>query len=77
MIMVRKLKHGDTLHEMIPESYWIRGEDNMETREYVLSQLRKSTKKKVVAIVSSIGYVGVNVFVHHLVNASGTFGILH
>lgn len=43
----------------------------METREYVLGELISSQQKKVVAIVSSIGYVGVNVAVHHLINASG------
>lgn len=37
----------------------------------VLDELRKSTKKKVVAIMSAIGYIGVDVFVHHLINATG------
>ncbi len=37
----------------------------------VLDQLRRSMKKKVVAIMSSIGYIGVNVFVHHVINATG------
>lgn len=42
----------------------------------MLGELIQSTKSKVVAIVSSIGYVGVNVAVHHLINASGKAGSL-
>lgn len=49
--MVRKLRHGDMLNELIPGSFWIRGEDSVETREFVLNKLRKSDQKKVVAIV--------------------------
>jgi len=71
MIMVQKLQHGDVLHSAIPSSYWIRGEDDMQTREYVLKQLRHSDEKKVVAIVSSIGYLGINVYIHHLINVTG------
>jgi len=71
MILVSKLEHGDRLHALLEDSYWIRGEDTMDTREHVLTQLIHSSKKKVVAVVSSIGFVGVNVAVHHLINACG------
>ena len=37
----------------------------------MLEKLRSATDKKVVALVSSIGFVGVDVFVHHLINAAG------
>lgn len=40
-------------------------------RAEVLEKLRTATSSKVVALVSSIGFVGVDVFVHHLINAAG------
>lgn len=71
LILVKRLAHGDKLKDMIPNAHWIRGEDSSETREKVLQELRQSDQKKVVAIMSSIGFYGLNVFVHHLINASG------
>lgn len=71
LVLVKRLKHGDILKELIPNAHWIRGEDTTETRESVLQQLRVSKEKKVVAIMSSIGFYGLNVYVHHLVNATG------
>eukprot|EP01125_Pyxidicula_operculata_P005423 TRINITY_DN192_c0_g1_i3.p1 TRINITY_DN192_c0_g1~~TRINITY_DN192_c0_g1_i3.p1 ORF type:complete len:511 (+),score=26.55 TRINITY_DN192_c0_g1_i3:157-1533(+) len=72
MVMVNRLAHGDALHQLIPGSYWIAGEDSLETQQFVYSLLRDSpADKKVVAIVSRIGSTGINVFVHHLINASG------
>jgi hypothetical protein len=43
---------------MLPDAYWIQGQDSTETREFVLSQLRENRagRKKVVAIVSAIGW---------------------
>jgi hypothetical protein len=66
-----RLQHGDALHELLPGSYWVRGQDDSATREYVFSQLRQSDKPKVVAICSSIGFVGLNIYCHHLINAAG------
>ncbi|KAF2069811.1 hypothetical protein CYY_008871 [Polysphondylium violaceum] len=71
MILVKRLTHGDILSKMLPNAYWVKGDDNVETREHVIQQLRNSNEKKVVAIFSSIGYVGVDVRIHHLINASG------
>jgi len=71
MILVRRIPHGDNLHVLMPDAHWIRGQDNSDTRNYVLGQLRESKEKKVVAICSSICNVGVNVFIHHLINAAG------
>jgi superfamily II DNA or RNA helicase len=71
LILVRRLSHGDRLKELMPEAHWIRGEDNAETREFVLQQLRQSESPKVVAIMSAIGFYGLNVLCHHLINACG------
>lgn len=58
---------------MIPGSLWIKGEDSPETRNEVFELLRKplGKRKKVVAIMSSIGFYGLDVFVHYLINATG------
>ena len=71
MILVRRIPHGDALSKLIPGCHWIHGQDNEDTRDYVLGQLRKSQHKKVVAICSSICNVGVNVFIHYLFNVAG------
>ncbi len=33
LIIVERLDHGDKLHELLPGSLWIRGEDKIETRK--------------------------------------------
>ena len=71
LILVRRLPHGDRLKELMPEAHWIRGEDTAATREFVLQQLRQSDSPKVVAIMSAIGFYGLNVLCHHLINACG------
>jgi superfamily II DNA or RNA helicase len=71
LVMVKRLQHGDYLHDLLPGSFWIKGQDDAETREFVFNQLRHSEKEKVVAICSSIGYLGINIYVHHIINASG------
>ncbi|GAM28638.1 hypothetical protein SAMD00019534_118140, partial [Acytostelium subglobosum LB1] len=71
MILVKRLAHGDALSELIPDAYWVKGDDGVETREFVLNKLKHSKNEKVVAIFSAIGYVGVDVRIHHLINASG------
>ncbi|KAN0030865.1 hypothetical protein ACTA71_009510 [Dictyostelium dimigraforme] len=72
MILVKRLSHGDELFKLLPNAYWIKGEDDQETREHVIKKLRDSNpNKKVVAIFSSIGNVGIDVKIHHLINACG------
>jgi superfamily II DNA or RNA helicase len=71
LILVRRLPHGDRLKALMPDAHWIRGEDTAETREHVLEQLRQSDRTKVVAIMSAIGFYGLNVLCHHLINACG------
>lgn len=72
LILVERLDHGDYLNEMIPDSLWVRGEDNLETRKYVIEKLQKSHKESVVAIATQgIFNAGINVHVHNLINAAG------
>ncbi|EFA77807.1 hypothetical protein PPL_09305 [Heterostelium album PN500] len=71
MILVKRISHGDRLARMMPNAYWVKGDDNVETREFVLHKLKYAKNQKVVAIFSAIGYVGIDVRIHHLINACG------
>lgn len=89
MVLVKRISHGDALHALIPNSFWISGRDDMESRyayycfiflllhyniyksEKVMQMLRTSSEQKVVALMSSVGFVGVDVYVHHVINAAG------
>ncbi|KAK5584157.1 hypothetical protein RB653_005764 [Dictyostelium firmibasis] len=72
MILVKRLSHGDELFKLLPNAYWIKGDDDQQTREHVIKKLRESDpNKKVIAIFSSIGNVGLDVKIHHLINACG------
>jgi len=71
LILVNKLAHGTYLQSLIPNSYWIKGDDSLEEREKVFKLLIQSKNKKEVAISSSIIYTGINVAVHYIINATG------
>lgn len=34
MVLVKRIQHGDALHALIPESFWISGRDDMESRYF-------------------------------------------
>lgn len=70
LIMVDRIAHGDALHGLIPNSLWIQGKDNLETRKLVVEQLQKSESCVAIA-TQQILNTGVNVFVHNLINAAG------
>lgn len=72
LIIVEKIDHGDLLHQLIPNSIWVQGKDNDETREYVIKKLQTSKQdEKVIAIGTRILQTGVNIFVHGVINAAG------
>lgn len=70
LVLVERVAHGDALHKMIPNSIWVSGKDDLESRRYVIEQLSVS-KGKVVAIATNIFNTGVSFHVHNLVNAAG------
>ena len=71
LILVDRLAHGDTLHQLIPGSLWVQGKDNDETRDYVIKALTE-TKGNVVAIATQqIFNAAINIFIHNLINAAG------
>lgn len=70
LILVERIAHGDALNAMIPNSIWVRGQDNDATREQVINKLSKD--KNCIAIATQgIFNTGINVFVHNLINAAG------
>ena len=70
LILVERIAHGDTLKSLIPHAYWVKGQDNNDTRKEVIDKLQKS--EECVAIAThGIFNTGINVFVHNLINAAG------
>lgn len=70
LILVERIAHGDALKALIPHAYWVKGEDNNETRKEVIDKLQKS--EDCVAIAThGIFNTGINVFIHNLINAAG------
>jgi superfamily II DNA or RNA helicase len=70
LILVDRIAHGDALNNLIPDSLWVRGQDNEKTREYVIERLQNE-KDKVVAIATrQIFDTGINFFVHNIINAT-------
>jgi superfamily II DNA or RNA helicase len=70
LILVDRIAHGDTLHNLIPDSLWIQGKDDSETRKNVISLLQKSEQCVAIA-TQQIFNTGINVYVHNLINAAG------
>jgi superfamily II DNA or RNA helicase len=71
LILVDRIAHGDTLHSLLPNSLWVQGKDDSETRKSVIKKLQKSTTDVICIATQQIFNTGVNVFVHNLINAAG------
>lgn len=70
LILVDRIAHGDTLHDLIPGSLWIQGKDDSETRKNVINLLQKSEQCVAIA-TQQIFNTGINVYIHNLINAAG------
>jgi superfamily II DNA or RNA helicase len=71
LIIVERIPHGDLLHDMIPNSLWVRGQDTIETRKMVIRRLKEDTGNIVAIATSGIFNTGINVFCHNLINCAG------
>ncbi len=71
LILVERIAHGDALAQMIPGALWIQGKDDLETRQFVIEQLKKAKKNVVAIATQGIFNAGINVFIHNLINAAG------
>lgn len=71
LILVDRIAHGDSLSSLIPNSLWVQGKDDLDTRKFVIDKL-KNSKEKIVAIATQqIFNAGINVMVHNVINAAG------
>lgn len=71
LILVERVAHGDALSRLIPNSLWIYGKDDDDTRQIVIDKLKTSKENTVAIATQGIFSVGVNFFVHNLINCSG------
>lgn len=70
LIIVERIAHGEMLHQMIPGSHWIYGEDTAVDRKTVIGLLQKSDKCTCIVQEKLIS-AGINVFVHNVIAALG------
>lgn len=71
LILVERIQHGDILASLIPNSLWVKGEDNAETRSEVIRQLNESKNDTVAIATTGIFNTGISTFIHNLINAAG------
>ena len=71
LILVERLTHGDYLHDLMPGSLWVRGQDNLESRRFVIEQLKISKDEVVGIATQGIFNAGINIKCHHLINCAG------
>lgn len=71
LILVDRIAHGDALQSMIPGALWVQGKDDLDTRKYVIEQLKSSKDKTVAIATQQIFNAGINVKAHNVINAAG------
>lgn len=71
LILVDRIAHGDALHSLLPNSLWIQGKDDLETRKEVIKQLQTSEGDVIGIATQQIFNTGINVHLHNLINAGG------
>jgi superfamily II DNA or RNA helicase len=71
MILVERIPHGDYLANLISDALWVQGKDTLETRKYVLNQLKKAKEDVVAIATTGIFNTGINVLCHNLINTAG------
>jgi superfamily II DNA or RNA helicase len=71
LILVDRIQHGDILKYRLPNAFWVKGEDNNETRQEVIDQLQKAQGNVIAIATQQIFNTGINVFLHNLVNSCG------
>ena len=70
LILVERIDQGDYLNQLIPDSFWISGETDLDERANVFKELKYGDNRIAIAMRHIIT-AGINVFVHNLINASG------
>lgn len=70
LILVDRIAQGDALHQMIPNSYLIKGPTDLSERSEVFKKL-KYDENATAIVMQQIVSAGINVFIHNLINAAG------
>lgn len=71
LILVDRIAHGDNLKKLIPQAYWITGQDTNDTRKEVISLLQTSKSSCIAIATQQIFNTGIDVKIHNLINAAG------
>lgn len=71
LILVDRIVHGDILHRLLPGSLWVSGKDTTDTRSYVIEQMQNAKTDTIAIATQQIFSVGINFFVHNMINAAG------
>lgn len=71
LIMVERLAHGDMLQSLLPKAFWIKGEDDLDTRKQVVEHLTKSKGNVIAIATQGILNTRIDVKIHNLINCAG------
>ena len=71
LILVERIAHGDSLHNLLPGSLWVQGKDDLETRKDVIRQLSTRQDNCIAIATQQIFNTGVNFKCHAIINAAG------
>jgi len=70
LIIVERIEQGEYLKQLMPEAQWVHGNVKLTDREPVMQSL-KSAENSVAIVMRQIITAGINVKIHHLINAAG------
>ena len=73
LIVVERIEQGNYLEQLIPNSKFIQGNNSLKEREPVINSLRKD-ERFVGIVMRQIITAGINIKIHHLINAAGGEG---
>ena len=70
LILIERIKQGESLEQLIPGSKFIYGEDTAVARDEVI-KLLQSSDQCVCIVQQKLISAGINVFIHNMINAMG------
>lgn len=70
LIIVERIEQGEYLKQLMPHAHWVYGKVKLDDREPVMQAL-KEDENAVAIVMRQIITAGINVKVHHLINAAG------
>lgn len=70
LVIVERLEQGEYLKQLMPEAHWVHGNVKLTDREPVIDALKKN-ENAIAIVMRQIITAGINVKIHHLINAAG------